>query len=178
MKILAEPLSGVKVLEPFVHHDLRGDFVKPYHAEDLADLGISLAVKEEFFTTSQKGVVRGMHFQQPPHAHQKLIYCIAGAVLDVFVDLRRASPSFGQSAAVDLSATNRCVLYLPVGFAHGFASLEDSSCLIYKTDAAHVPSADGGIRWDSFDFNWPFEAAIVSDRDKSLPTLEGFDSSF
>jgi dTDP-4-dehydrorhamnose 3,5-epimerase len=154
MTLISEPLPGVKILRPFVFEDARGNFVKPFHEDQLAAQGIRLTVREEFFSTSAAGVLRGMHFQVPPHAHQKLVYCITGRVLDVVLDLRKASPTFGQAAGFELSAANRHVVHIPVGFAHGFLALEDRSCLVYKTDAVHAPACDAGIRWDSFGFEW------------------------
>lgn len=154
MNLVSEPLPGVKVLRPFVFEDARGNFVKPFHEDQLAAHGIAIHVKEEFFSTSAAGVLRGMHFQTPPHAHQKLVYCITGKVFDVVLDLRRDSPTFGQAAGFELSAANRHVVHIPIGFAHGFYSIEDNSCLVYKTDAVHAPANDGGILWNSFGFPW------------------------
>lgn len=178
MKIKEQALNGALLLEPFQHRDERGDFVKPYHVEQLKELGIELTIAEEFFSTSQRGVVRGMHFQSPPHDHQKLIYCIAGRVEDVIIDLRKGSPTYGQSARFELSAENRAVLFIPKGFAHGFATLEDQSCLVYKTDAVHAPNADSGIRWDSFDHDWHLDSPIISERDTQFTSLAEFQSPF
>lgn len=139
-----------------------------------------MIVREEFFSTSADGVLRGMHFQVPPHAHQKLVYCIAGRVWDVLLDLRTASPAFGKAAGFELSAANRHVVHIPAGFAHGFLSLEGGSCLVYKTDAVHAPSCDSGVRWDSFGYEWPTlgRTPMVSARDASHPRLEDFVSPF
>lgn len=178
MNLVSEPLPGVMVLEPFIHRDPRGDFVKPYHEEDFQQLGIHFQMKEEFFSTSTSGVIRGMHFQLPPHAHQKLVYCVAGRVLDVVLDLRKASPTYGKFAEIELSASNHHVIFIPVGFAHGFASVEDGSCLVYKTDAVHAPAYDGGVLWNSFGCAWPFEIPLLSQRDASLPPFSGFFSPF
>lgn len=180
MTIVSEPLPGVKVLQPFVSVDERGEFVKPFHEGQLAAHGISMTLREEFFSISSAGVLRGMHFQVPPRAHQKLVYCIAGRVLDVLLDLRAASPAFGRSAAFELSAVNRHIAYIPVGIAHGFLSLEDDSCVIYKTDAVHAPDCDKGIRWDSFGFVWPLDgiSPLISERDRAHPALTAFTSPF
>jgi len=204
MNLISEPLPGVKVLRPFVFEDTRGNFVKPFHADQLATHGITIHVQEEFFSTSAAGVLRGMHFQTPPHAHQKIVYCITGRVLDVVLDLRKDSSTFGQSAGFELSAANRHIVHIPVGFAHGFYSLEDNSCLVYKTDAVHAPAHDGGILWNSFGFPWkestefklkveveevaslepklaastvPF-APTISERDCKFPTFAEFASPF
>lgn len=180
MKLVGELLGGVKVLKPFVFEDLRGNFVKPFHCDQLAELGIDFHLREEFFSTSAAGVLRGMHFQTPPHAHQKLIYCISGAVVDVLLDLRRESATYGEAVSIELSAKNRHVVYVPVGFAHGFYSMEDNSCLIYKTDAVHAPEYDCGIMWDSFGHQWPrgHESAVISERDQSHLDLADFSSPF
>jgi len=179
MELISEPLPGVKILRPFVFEDARGNFVKPFHEGQLAAHGIALPVREEFFSTSEKGVLRGMHFQVPPHAHQKLVYCITGRVLDVLLDLRKASPAYGKAVSFELSAANRHVVHIPAGFAHGFLSLEDHSCLVYKTDAVHAPDADKGILWDSFSFPWPLsQPPSISARDLTHPPLAEFDNPF
>ena len=178
MKLISEPLSGVKVLKPFVHKDPRGDLVKPFHKGQLAELGIDLTVREEFFSTSQKRVVRGMHFQSPPYAHSKLIYCIRGSVLDVVLDIRINSPTYGKAVSFNLTSENHHMVYIPQGFAHGFASLESGSCLIYKTDMVHTPIADSGILWNSFGFEWPFNDPLLSERDSAFQSLAEFQSPF
>lgn len=180
MELVDEPLPGAKVLRPFVFEDDRGNFVKTFHEAQLAAHGIEMVVREEFFSTSARGVLRGMHFQVPPHAHQKLVFCITGRVLDVLLDLRTGSSTFGRSAAFELSAANRHVVHIPVGFAHGFLSLEDGSCLVYKTDAAHAPESDRGILWSSFGFEWLLDGAepVMSPRDLAHPAFDGFASPF
>ncbi len=178
MHLIDEPLPGVKILRPFVFEDTRGNFVKPFHEGQLAEHGIAMTVREEFFSTSGKNVLRGMHFQVPPHAHQKLIYCISGRVLDVLLDLRNSSPTFGRSVGLELSAVSHHVLHLPVGIAHGFVSLEDNSCLVYKTDAVHSPEHDAGLAWNSFGFQWPIVDAIISGRDLHHPSFDSFESPF
>ena len=178
MKRIKEYLGGIQLIEPFVFSDARGCFVKPFHQKQLARLGIRMAVQEEFYSTSAYNVLRGMHFQAPPHAHSKLIYCTRGAILDVVVDLRRGSPTYGKVASFELSEENRRVVYIPVGFGHGFLSLADCSCLVYKTDSVYAPAYDFGVRWDSIDFNWPVAQPLLSSRDKEFPTLAGWLSPF
>lgn len=174
--VQSEPLPGAMVLQPRVFKDLRGTFVKTFHSDLFAELGISFSPQEEFFSISRKGVLRGMHFQLPPHDHHKLVYCVKGEVLDVIVDLRRSSPRFGQSASVALSEENQHVFFIPKGFAHGFLSLTDDSVMVYKTDHVYAPSSDTGVRWDSIGFDWPEPAPALSDRDLAFPPLEEFDS--
>jgi dTDP-4-dehydrorhamnose 3,5-epimerase len=178
MTLINEPLPGVKVLRPAVFEDSRGNFVKPFHEDQLAAHGIAMTVREEFFSTSAKDVLRGMHFQIPPHAHQKLIYCITGKVLDVLLDLRKSSPTYGHSVGIELSAATRDVLHIPVGFAHGFVSLMNDSCLVYKTDAVYSKDHDLGLAWDSFGFNWPIENAVISGRDLRHLPFAAFESPF
>lgn len=178
MTLVDEPLPGVKILKPFVFEDARGNFVKPFHEDQLAAHGISMIVREEFFSTSAKNVLRGMHFQIPPHAHQKLIYCLSGRVLDVLLDLRKESPAYGKAVSFELSAVNHHVAYVPEGIAHGFLSLEDGSCMVYKTDAVHAADADKGLLWNSFDFEWPVEDAVISGRDLTHPAFDSYASPF
>lgn len=179
MLSLDQPLPGVHLLQPKVFTDNRGDFVKTYHTGAFAELGISFTPVEEFFSTSHKGVLRGMHFQLPPHDHAKLVYCIRGRVLDVLLDLRKNSPTYGKTASAELSRENHHQFYIPSGVAHGFLSLEDNSVMIYKTSTVHAPSHDAGILWDSFGFEWPQGASYtISPRDQKLPALSAFLNPF
>lgn len=180
MDLINQPLSGVKIFRPFVFEDQRGVFVKPFHEEQLHEHDIRMTVREEFFSTSGEDVLRGMHFQLPPHAHSKLVYCITGKVLDVLLDLRKASPTFGQAVSFELSASNRHCVFIPKGIAHGFYTLGSDSCLVYKTDAVHNPECDAGISWNSFGFDWPLQSKqpIVSDRDQKHPHFCDFESPF
>ena len=180
MKLIDEPLPGIRILKPFIHSDERGEFVKTFNEVQLAEHGINMTLREEFFSCSNTGVIRGMHFQLPPYAHQKIVYCISGAVLDVVLDLRKGSTTYGRYAAFELSASNRHVVSIPIGFAHGFLSLEDHSTLIYKTDAVHSPEHDAGVLWSGFGHKWPVVAnpPIVSARDSQFPPLSGVNSPF
>ncbi len=178
MQLIDEPLPGVKVLKPFIFEDARGNFVKPFHEDQLLQHEISMTVREEFYSTSAKNVLRGMHFQIPPHAHQKLVYCISGEVIDVLLDLRRKSPTYGKAVSINISYNNKHVLYIPKGIAHGFLSLRDNTCLIYKTDAVHSNLHDKGIAWNSFGFEWPSIEPIISVRDLSHTSFLDFSSPF
>lgn len=173
-------LPGVYQFTPFRHSDTRGEFVKTFHKSFASANGHDFETREEFFSVSKKNVLRGMHFQIPPSAHQKIVYCTQGRILDVLLDLRRDQPTFGKAISLELSESNRTVLWIPVGIAHGFLSLEEDSCVIYKTDREHDPASDRGIRWDSFGFEWPIESNKVemSDRDQQHPVLETFESPF
>lgn len=171
-------MSGVRLFEPRVFHDQRGDFVKTFHVEAYAELGINFTVAEEFYSVSRKNVLRGMHFQLPPHDHAKVVYCVAGRVLDVVLDLRKNSSTFGKSLGVEMGVGEHRILYIPPGFAHGFLALEDNSLMIYQTSTTHAPSHDAGIRWDSFGFEWPVQQPIISDRDAAFGTFAGYSSPF
>ena len=157
--------------------DLRGSFVKTYARSVFESAGVDFDFREEFYSFSHKDVVRGMHFQRPPHDHAKLVFCPAGAVLDVLVDLRRGA-GFGRVASVVLSADEPAILVIPSGIAHGFKALRDDSLMVYKTSTEHAPSHDAGIRWDSFGFDWGVAAPVVSTRDAGHPALADFASPF
>jgi dTDP-4-dehydrorhamnose 3,5-epimerase len=178
MTSLETPFPGTHLLQPKVFSDARGDFVKTYHAEVFAELGCSFVPAEEFYSTSRAGVLRGMHFQLPPHDHAKLVYCLAGSVHDVLLDLRRSSPTYGQSFGTELSGTNRRLLFVPSGVAHGFLAREEGSLLIYKTSTVHAPSHDAGVRWDSFGYRWPVAPDLVSPRDAAFLAWAEFSSPF
>ena len=176
--IADHPLPGTLLLAPRIFLDHRGDFVKTMHEGLYGDLGVEFKPVEEFLSTSHQGVLRGMHFQLPPHDHAKLVYCVRGRVKDVLLDLRRNSPTYGQATAMELSAANRHILYIPQGLAHGFLSLEPDTVMIYKTTTVHQPSHDAGIRYDSFGFDWETTTPIINDRDLAHPPLSAFVSPF
>jgi len=178
MEIIATELTGVHVIRPRVFEDARGSFVKTYHAETLRAAGLAFQLQEEFFSVSGQNVVRGMHFMMPPHTQTRLIYCITGKVLDVVVDLRKASPTFGRVLSHELSAANREMLFIPEGFAHGFLSLEEASAMVYLASRIHSPPHDAGIAWDSIGFQWPVKDPVLSDRDRKFPALRDFSSPF
>jgi len=178
MELVTTELPGLKIIRPKIFQDARGSFVKTFHRDVFRELGLDFEPREEFFSTSAKGVLRGMHFQLPPAAHAKLVYCIAGRVLDVVLDLRKSSPTFGRSVARELNATNREMFFIPVGFAHGFLALEDGATMVYQTSTVHSPAQDAGIAWDSFGFDWPEKSPRLSARDTAFPTLENFQSPF
>jgi dTDP-4-dehydrorhamnose 3,5-epimerase len=178
MITLSNPLQGIHLLQTKIFEDARGDFVKTFHSGFFLELGVDFVPVEEFFSTSKKGVLRGMHFQLPPHDHAKLVYCVRGSVLDVLLDLRRGSPTYGQHVSTVLSEENHHQFYIPTGFAHGFLALEDNSVMVYKTTAVYAEDHDAGLRWDSFGFDWGFHGPIISQRDLSLPRLADFTSPF
>ena len=176
MRIVSELLEGTFLLEPARFDDLRGNFVKTYHESDWKALALPFKMEEEFFSVSRKNVIRGMHFQIPPHAHEKVVYCLSGSVQDVLLDLR-PGPDFGRATSVVLSGENRNILYIPKGIAHGFLALEDETLMMYKTSTMHAPQSDRGIRWDSFGFEWDIDVPVISMRDQNHPVFSEFNSS-
>lgn len=178
MKLVPTELPGVQIIHPQIFQDLRGSFVKTFHACQFRELGLDFVPREEFFSTSAKGVMRGMHFQLPPAAHAKLVYCITGRVLDVVLDLRKNSSSFGRSCVRELSAINREMFFIPIGCAHGFLALEENTAMVYQTSTVHSSAHDTGVRWDSFGFDWPVKKPVLSERDKNFPGLHEFLSPF
>lgn len=171
---------GCFLVKPKVFFDARGRFVKTFHETDFVKNGIKIDFKEEYYSVSNKGVIRGMHFQTPPHDHVKMIYCTKGVVFDAFVDLRKNSPTYLQSMDALLSEENGNVLILAKGIAHGFCSLEDNSIMVYKTTSEYNSESDMGVKWDSCGIEWPSIANenMLSDRDKALPLLGDFDTPF
>jgi dTDP-4-dehydrorhamnose 3,5-epimerase len=159
------------VLQPVVRRDVRGTLVKTFLGSAFADAGLPTRFPEQFFSQSRRGVVRGLHFQAPPAPQGKLVYCVSGEVFDVVVDLRAGSATYGEHVTAVLSSENWTGLYVPVGFAHGFAALSETATLAYLATAEYEPGTDGGVRWDSAGIAWPVDSPIVSDRDAELPRL-------
>lgn len=177
MELIKELLPGCFLLQPKKFEDQRGCFVKTYHEGLCAALGVNLEIREEFYSISHRNVVRGMHFQLPPHAHEKLVYCTRGAVRDVLLDLRQGD-SYGRVASAELSGENGHIIFIPKGIAHGFVALMDESLMLYKTSTVHAPESDCGIRWDSFEFNWGLDQPIISARDQQHVAFGDFVSPF
>lgn len=178
MELEALSIPGCFLVRPRRLEDDRGYFVKTSPAPALEEAGLHTEWREELYTVSHRGVVRGMHFQTPPADQDKLLFCPSGEILDVVVDLRRGSPRYGGHLSVTLSGDNGCGLYVPTGCAHGFASMRDRSVVLYKLTGDFSAEHDGGIAWDSFGFDWPLDAPILSSRDRSHPTLDSFESPF
>lgn len=174
MKIVKTEFQDIFVLEYASYKDNRGEFVKTIHEETFVESGLEWKFSESFYSVSDKNVIRGMHFQKPPAEHAKLVYVITGAIIDVVLDIRQNSLTFGQTFSVELSAENRKGIYIGKGFAHGFLALEKDTTVEYHTTTSQDKEAEGGIRFDSFGFNWPVENPILSIRDMAF---EGFTSS-
>lgn len=175
---ISTPLEGCFELQPIVRGDKRGSFVKIFHADIFEELGLATDFKEEYYSTSIKNVLRGMHFQTPPADHVKLVCCIEGAVKDVVVDLRKNSATFGKHCAFNLSAEKANMLYIPKGLAHGFLTLSERAIMLYNVTSVYSPENDKGILWSSCGIDWQCDAPIISARDQNHPPLAAFDSPF
>lgn len=171
-------LPGCLVIRPRPFDDDRGRFVKVFQRDIFAAAGLAVDFAEEYYSVSRQGVIRGLHFQRPPHDHAKLVYCVAGRVQDAVVDLRAGSPTQGGHAVVELSADLGNMLYIPSGLAHGFCVLSESAALVYKVTTVHAPEHDAGIRWDSAGIPWAETAPVLSERDRSHPPLAALATPF
>lgn len=170
-------VKGCLGLKIEIHRDARGSFVKPFNRSWFQDLGLVFEPREVYLSTSHKGVLRGMHYQSPPHHHSKLVVCLSGAVCDVVLDLR-GREALGKFASIRLDAADINAVFVPPGIAHGFLSLVDGSQLLYIVDSEYAPEFDNGVRWDSFGFSWPEEIRTVSQRDSNFLTLNAFETPF
>ncbi len=178
MIIQETALPGCFELIPRILQDQRGTFVKTFHDQTFREHRLNTNWQEEYYSVSQRGVLRGLHFQLPPHDHEKLVYCTAGSVLDAVVDLRRGSPTFGSHLLIQLDAERGTMLYIPKGLAHGFYVTSDSATMIYKVSSAYSPEHDSGILWDSAGIAWPDNNPILSQRDRGFVSMERFVSPF
>lgn len=177
MKFQKTPL-GLQVITFPSFPDNRGSFVKIFHDTTLREQGIDFELKESYFSVSRKNVIRGLHFQLPPHQHSKIVYCPQGAILDVVVDLRKDSPTFGQYQVEELSATNCRGYYIPEGFAHGFKSLTDDAITCYLVSSEYNQAHDAGIHYNSIGFDWQVDNPVISERDLLFVGLKDFQSPF
>ena len=171
-------LPGCLEVLPRAADDERGRFVKFFHAPSYAARGLDHAFAEAFYTISRRGALRGMHLQLPPRAHAKLVWCIAGTMVDVLLDLRRGSPTYGEHVKLELDESVPRGLYIPPRVAHGFYTTSDRSILAYMVTTVHSPPHDSGVRWDTFGMEWPDSGPIVSARDALLPALAEFVTPF
>ena len=166
-------LPGVILIEPRVFPDERGFFLESYRASEFTAAGIADQFVQDNHSYSDRGVLRGIHYQLPPHAQGKLVQVIAGAALDVAVDLRRSSPTFGAYEAYELSGENHRMLYIPPGFGHAFLALKNGTHFVYKCTAEYHKDSEAGVRWDDSEIGirWPKMSILVSDKDRVLPAL-------
>lgn len=178
MELQETNLEGCIILHPKTFRDKRGSLTKIYHQDIFKGLGLDLSFKEEYFSVSTKGVLRGLHFQTPPMQHSKCVTCVAGSIYDVVVDLRKKSPTYGDHFSLILDSKEPTMLLVPEGFAHGFVALEDNSVFLNRSTTVYSPDCDAGIRWDSCGIQWPDMDLIISDKDSSMPSFENYDSPF
>lgn len=183
MKIEKTKLSGVLILTPTRFGDARGFFSESWSASRMADAGLDYEfVQDNHSMSAQAGTVRGLHFQAPPQAQAKLVRCGRGNLLDVAVDIRKGSPTYGQWISEELSFENGKQLLIPRGFLHGFVTLEADTEIIYKCDNSYSPECDGAVRFDDPDIGieWGIEPnkAVLSDKDEAAPYMRDFDSPF
>lgn len=181
MRVTQTGLPGLVVLEPKVFRDDRGFFLETYNEALFRTLGIDAHfVQDNHAYSTRPGVLRGLHFQLPPHAQAKLVWVIRGRVLDVAVDLRVGSPTFGKHFAVELSAENMLRFFVPRGFAHAYVTLTPDTEFLYKVDGPYAPAADAGIIWNDPDLGiaWPVAEPQLSPKDAALPRLKDFKSPF
>lgn len=182
MDVIKTDIEGVVIIEPRIFKDARGYFFESYSKREFDEKVAPVNFVQDNESCSTKGVMRGLHFQRPPFTQAKLVRCVKGKVLDVAVDLRKGSPTYGKHVAVELSGDNHRQFFIPKGFAHGFAVLSDIAVFQYKCDEYYHPEADGGISIldESLAIDWrinPAEA-ILSEKDTQHPFLKDFDSPF
>ena len=172
------PLAGLKLLRPMTRPDARGSFTKLFHAPTFEQSGLTTEFPEQYITISRRDVLRGMHFQRPPDDHAKIVYCVQGSVLDVVLDIRKSSPTYGKTYSAELNGDSLSGIYIPKGFAHGFLTLTEEASLLYLVETVHAPQLDAGIHWSSFGFEWPATSPLTSQRDANLPQWDSFISDF
>jgi dTDP-4-dehydrorhamnose 3,5-epimerase len=176
-------LASVRLFTPRRYGDDRGWFCETYNARALANEGIGVSFLQDNQALSRlAGTLRGLHFQAPPHAQDKLVRCLRGSILDVAVDIRKESPTYGHWVSAELTSENGRQLFIPVGFAHGYVTLTPDTEVFYKVSAYYAPESDGGVRFDDpeIGINWPLPAseAVLSPKDRALPLLRDFVSPF
>lgn len=176
-KLINTNIEGCYKLKVQSHHDNRGFFIKTFHAETFKKYGLADSFKEVFYSYSYKNVLRGLHFQVPPHDHDKLVYCISGKIFDVVLDIRKNSKTYGKFYISELNANEGDMLYISSGMAHGFYALTDS-IMVYQVTSLHASKSDCGILWNSANIPWPNMYPILSERDKTFMKFEEFISPF
>ena len=181
MQIIYTPIEGLVILEPRIFHDTRGYFYESYNQQKMSELGIDTIFVQDNQSYSQKGVIRGLHFQRPPFAQAKLVRVIKGKVLDVAVDIRKGSPTYGQHYSVLLTGDNHRQYFIPEGFAHGFVALEDNSIFTYKCSQFYHKEAEMSIRYNDpiLNIDWGLdEAPIMTEKDLCGVLFDQFNTPF
>ena len=182
MKFVNTPIEGLVIIEPTLFGDDRGYFLESYNKKEFEKAIGEISFVQDNESKSSKGVLRGLHFQKPPYAQAKLVRCIEGKVLDVAVDIREGSETFGQHVTVELTGENKKQVFIPRGFAHGFLVLSESAIVAYKVDNSYAPTHDAGIRWDDslLNIQWGVSESevLVSEKDAKLPFFLEFETPF
>jgi len=182
MKFIKTAILDVYIIEPSVFGDNRGYFLEAFNLEKFEENVSPIKFVQDNESKSSKGVLRGLHFQKPPFDQAKLVRCIEGRVMDVAVDIRKGSPTYGKHVVIELSGENKRQLFVPRGFAHGFSVLSDTAVFAYKVDNRYAPEHDAGIRWNDKELNiqWGVEDSevMVSEKDAELPFFLEFESPF
>ncbi|MBR73467.1 MAG: dTDP-4-dehydrorhamnose 3,5-epimerase [Dehalococcoidaceae bacterium] len=180
MDIIQTPLKDLLVIEPKVFEDDRGHFFESWNKAIFEKQGLKLDFVQDNQSLSSKGVLRGLHFQNPPYAQGKLVRVIQGSVMDVAVDIRKASPTYGEHFSIILSGKNKTLMWIPPGFAHGFVTLEDDTIFTYKCTDIYNKESEGSILWNDKDLNidWGMQNPIISEKDAVSPTFAMLNSEF
>jgi len=177
-ELIPSRIPGCYEIQPRVLDDIRGRFVKVFHANVFLELGLEASFAEDYYSVSRKGVIRGMHFQAPPADHVKVAYCVQGGVFDVVLDLRVGSPTYGQAASFNVTAEKANLVYIPRGLAHGFCPVSEVATLVYKVSTVYSPEYDSGVLWNSIGIDWPVASAVLSERDRAFKPFSEFKSPF
>ncbi len=180
MKVITTDIEGLLIIEPTVFGDDRGYFYESFRADVLKNAGVDLDFVQDNQSYSHKGILRGLHFQKDPYAQGKLVRVLQGAVLDVAVDIRQESKTYGKHVAIRLDAENKRMFYIPPGFAHGFATLENDTIFLYKCTNYYNKESEGSILWNSAELNidWGIDNPTLSEKDKIAPQFSDFRSPF
>lgn len=180
MQIQTTPIEGLLIIQPQIFEDPRGYFYESYNKQKFSEAGIDFEFIQDNQSLSQKGIIRGLHFQAPPFEQGKLVRVIQGAVNDIVVDIRKNSKTFGQHFLINLTAENRTMFFIPPGFAHGFETLEDDTIFLYKCTNVYNKESEGGLLWNDpfLNISWQNNDPLISDKDKILPTFENLISPF
>jgi dTDP-4-dehydrorhamnose 3,5-epimerase len=180
MNIIKTSLPGLLLIEPGLFGDERGYFFESYNQRVFAEAGLDMVFMQDNESCSGKGVLRGLHFQEPPFEQGKLVRVARGSVLDVSVDIRRGSPTYGKYAAFQLTGGNKHMLWIPPGFAHGFLTLEDETIFLYKCTNVYNRGSENAVRWNDpvLDIQWGIEDPVVSEKDHSAPLFDQLQSPF
>jgi len=180
MEVIKTEISGLLIIKPKIFEDSRGYFYESYNKEVFREAGIDLEFVQDNQSLSSKGVLRGLHFQNPPYGQGKLIRVLSGSVLDVAVDIRKDSPTYGKWVSAELSAANKLMFWIPPGFAHGFVTLEDNTTFFYKCTEFYNSESEGGILWNDPELNidWEITDPLLSEKDKICPLFRKLESEF